>query len=79
MIRLPLAQIPLAYAAVCLAVILALWLLYEHSRARRARLARRNIGRCRLCAQPVRFGGKRKLYRCPACGALNEPEQINLL
>ncbi len=79
MIRLPLSQIPLLCAAVSLAVILVLWVAYEFSRGRRARRAWREIGRCRLCAQPVRLRGANTLYRCPVCGALNETETINLL
>lgn len=77
MIALPLQSFPLVYAGVFLAMVLLLWLRYDRRRERRRRRMRQGIGQCRLCAEWLRFGGKSELFRCPACGALNETNQSN--
>lgn len=77
MIRVELSQLPLIYAGVLLAAILAVWLLSEWRRGRRRRRERRGLFQCRLCAEWVRRVGAAPLVRCPVCGALNEPRGHN--
>lgn len=73
MIRASFPLLPLLYAGVFLAAVLALWLLYSWSLARRRRQDRVGLCQCRLCAEWMRHGGGKSLVRCPSCGALNEP------
>lgn len=77
MITMPLYAMPLAYAAVFLVAILALWLAYSWRRERRRRETWRVLSQCRLCAEWLRNATRAKLFRCPACGALNENNFIN--
>ena len=72
MIRIGLPVLPLVYAGVFLAAVLALWLFYAWRRARRRCRDRAGLFQCRLCAEWIRHGGARGLVRCPSCGALNE-------
>lgn len=73
MIRADFYSLPLAYATAVLAIVLLLWLGHEWRVARRRRREFAGLDRCRLCAAWVRRAGKSDLWRCPACGALNEP------
>lgn len=77
MITLPLHIMPLVYAGVFLAAVLALWLTYDRRRERLRRTMRQALSQCRLCAEWLRHGGESKLFRCPACGALNEKNHDN--
>jgi hypothetical protein len=76
MITLPLYVLPLVYASVLLAAVLALWLGYTWRCRRRRRKMRRGLSQCRLCAEWLRHGTGVKLFRCPSCGALNEQNFI---
>jgi hypothetical protein len=77
MINLPLDILPLLYAGVFLAVVLVLWLIYGWRREWRRRRARRQLCQCRLCAEWLRHVSGATLFRCPACGAINEKNFIN--
>ena len=77
MITLPLHFMPLAYAGVFLAAVIALWLLYDRRREQCRREIRRELSQCRLCAEWLRHGAEAKLFRCPSCGALNEKNHLN--
>lgn len=77
MITMALYEMPLAYAGVFLATVAVLWLSYGWRRERRRRKAYRELCQCRLCAEWLRHPGKAVLFRCPACGALNEHNFVN--
>jgi uncharacterized paraquat-inducible protein A len=77
MIRVDLWILPLLYAGVFLAAILALWLWSAWRQARRRSKERSTLCQCRLCAAWLRHEGSGPLLRCPTCGALNEPGLIN--
>jgi len=77
MISLPLYHLPLLYAAVFLAGVLALWLLYIWRCRGRRRDMRQGLSQCRLCSEWLRHGKGSSLVRCPSCGALNERNFIN--
>jgi len=77
MITMPLYVMPLAYAAVFLAAVLVLWLAYAWRRERRRRKMWLGLCQCRLCAEWLRHERSAALFRCPACGALNEHNIIN--
>jgi hypothetical protein len=77
MIHEELPRLPLWYAGVLLAAVLLLWLLSGWRRERRRRRERRGLFQCRLCAEWIRDSAKSRLARCPACGALNEPQPTN--
>jgi hypothetical protein len=77
MITLPLHVMPLLYAGVFLAAVIALWLLYDRRRERRRREMWQGLSQCRLCAEWLRHGVDAKLFRCPSCGALNEKNHYN--
>ncbi len=77
MINLPLNSLPLLYTGVFLAAVLVLWLFYDWRRERLRRSARRQLCQCRLCAEWLRHVSQATLFRCPACGAINEKNFIN--
>jgi len=77
MIRAELWDLPLLYAGVALAIILFVWVASGLRRSRRRRRERRALFQCRLCAEWIRHVGRETLVRCPACGALNEPQRTN--
>jgi hypothetical protein len=77
MIRAEFFSLPLIYATAVLAIVLLLWLGYEWRRARRRRREFADLDQCRLCAEWIRRGEKVALWRCPSCGALNEPAAKN--
>ena len=77
MIRADLWDLPLLYAGVALAVILAVWVASGWRRSRSRRRERRGLFQCRLCAEWIRHDGPETLVLCPACGALNEPQRTN--
>jgi len=76
-ITLPLYALPFVYAAVFLAAVMLLWLAYAWRRERRRRKMRQGLSQCRLCAEWLRHGREATLFRCPACGAVNEHNYIN--
>ncbi len=51
MITLPLYTMPLVYAALFLAAVVVLWLLYDRRRERRRREMWQGLSQCRLCAE----------------------------
>lgn len=77
MIRAEIFTLPLLYAGVFLAAVIALWLLSEWKRSRRRRKELRRLCQCRLCAAWIRHGENEDLFTCPSCGALNEPNLLN--
>lgn len=77
MITLPLYDLPLLYAGLFLAGVLALWLAYDWRRERRRRAMRQGLSQCRLCAEWLRHDAGAALFRCPSCGALNEQNHLN--
>ncbi len=72
MIRLPISWLPFLVAALFLVAIFVVWLAYWQRRVVWEQSEGRGCFRCRLCSQPVRAGGRSKLFRCPRCSALNE-------
>lgn len=77
MITLPLHVLPLVYAALLLAAVLLLWMVYDRRRELVRRETRRGLSQCRLCAEWLRHRAPAKLFRCPSCGALNEAGRGN--
>jgi len=70
MIRVEMSFLPLLYATVLLAAVVAVWLAGIWRESRRRRREWRELSQCRLCATWVRPGAD--LWRCPDCRALNE-------
>ena len=77
MITMPLYAMPMAYAVVFLAAVLALWIAYAWRRERRRRKMWEVLSQCRLCAEWLRHARGASLFRCPSCGALNEHNFTN--
>lgn len=76
MIRMNLYILPLLYAVGGLMLVLLLWFYSSRRRRKMARVEKRDLFQCRLCASWLRKIGTAKdgtLLRCPSCGALNEP------
>lgn len=79
MMRLDLADLPLLYTGVFLAVVFVVWVTYARRRTAWRRAETRGYCPCRLCGEVSRVDGGGVLFRCPACGALNEKQNLNQL
>jgi uncharacterized membrane protein YccC len=77
MIRAELWHLPLLYAGVLSAALLAAWVVSDWRRRRTRRRERGALCQCRLCAEWIRPPGRETLVRCPVCGALNEPQRTD--